>query len=54
MWSCRGALALRWALLVLAVDLVYSAIVVPISVGFQVNDLELSWACIVDIVAGTG
>ncbi|GAB4813507.1 hypothetical protein N2152v2_000553 [Parachlorella kessleri] len=50
--SCCTRWYRLWSMWILILDLTYSAFLLPISVGFLVNDLEWTWACIVDLVAG--
>ncbi|KAL4439851.1 hypothetical protein ABPG75_002852 [Micractinium tetrahymenae] len=52
MLSCRDRYYSFWVLFVLLLDLTYSAFLLPLSVGFQVNDLQWTWACFVDLAAG--
>ncbi|CAG9460821.1 unnamed protein product [Pedinophyceae sp. YPF-701] len=41
-----------WTLLILVVDSVYSAFIVPITVAFDLNPASWSWASVCDFVAG--
>lgn len=41
-----------WSTLILALDLVYTAFLIPILVAFEVSDVDWSWGCIVNFVAG--
>ena len=33
-------------------DLVYTAFLVPILVGFEVSDVDFGWGCLVNLIAG--
>lgn len=41
-----------WATLMVALDAVYTAFLVPIGVAFRLGDTNFSWGSIVDFVAG--
>ena len=41
-----------WATLMVAMDAVYTAFIVPIGVGFRLSDTNFSWGSITDFVAG--
>lgn len=47
----NGALQL-WTSWILLLDLIYTAFLVPILVGFQVPDIGWGWGCIINLVAG--
>eukprot|EP00887_Chlorella_sp_A99_P001755 scaffold19.g1755.t1 len=63
--SCYSRGYVAWALLILVLDLTWSSFLLPISIGFQarafvlvieplcVSDLEGTWACVIDLIAGT-
>ena len=33
-------------------DLVYTAFLVPILVGFEISDVDFGWGCLVNLIAG--
>lgn len=41
-----------WSNFILLLDATYTAFIVPILVGFQVSDVNLSWGCYIDLFAG--
>lgn len=41
-----------WTSWILLLDLVYTAFLVPILVGFQVPDIGWGWGCYVNLIAG--
>ena len=41
-----------WTSWILLLDLVYTAFLVPILVGFQVPDIGWGWGCFVNLIAG--
>ena len=41
-----------WAFMLIAVDAVYTAFIVPISVGFRVSDTQWNWVAVTDFTAG--
>ncbi len=41
-----------WASCILMLDLVYTAFLIPILVGFEVPDVGWGWGCIINLVAG--
>ena len=41
-----------WSTLILMLDLVYTAFLVPILVGFEVSDVDFGWGCLVNLIAG--
>ena len=41
-----------WSSMILALDLVYTAFLVPILVAFEVPDVGWTWGCLVNLIAG--
>ena len=33
-------------------DLIYTAFLVPILVGFEISDVDFGWGCLVNLIAG--
>ncbi|CAL8465088.1 g4623 [Coccomyxa elongata] len=42
-----------WSTLILALDLVYTAFLIPVLVAFEVPDTNWTWGCIINLTAGT-
>ncbi|BDA50689.1 probable potassium/sodium hyperpolarization-activated cyclic nucleotide-gated channel [Coccomyxa sp. Obi] len=42
-----------WSTMILALDLVYTAFLIPILVAFEVPDIGWTWGCIINLIAGT-
>ena len=42
-----------WAFLLIALDAIYTAFIVPVSVGFRVSDTQWNWVAVTDFTAGT-
>ena len=43
-----------WSGWIMLLDLIYTAFLVPILVGFEVPDIGWGWGCIINLVAGAG
>ncbi len=41
-----------WAMMMLLIDMSYTAYVVPIGVGFSISDTHWTWCAVVDFTAG--
>ena len=41
-----------WAFMLIALDAIYTAFIVPISVGFRVSDTQWNWVAVTDFTAG--
>ena len=41
-----------WAFMLIALDAIYTAYIVPISVGFRVSDTQWNWVAVTDFTAG--
>ena len=42
-----------WAFMLIALDAIYTAFIVPVSVGFRVSDTQWNWVAVTDFTAGT-
>ena len=43
-----------WANWILLLDCTYTALLVPVLVGYKVSDVNFSWGCYIDLIAGSG
>ena len=41
-----------WSSIILLLDLVYTAFLVPVLVGFEISDVDFGWGCLVNLIAG--
>ncbi len=41
-----------WAFMLIALDAIYTAFIVPVSVGFRVSDTQWNWVAVTDFTAG--
>lgn len=41
-----------WSSLILMLDLIYTAFLVPVLVGFELSDVDFGWGCLVNLIAG--
>ena len=41
-----------WSSVILMLDLIYTAFLVPVLVGFELSDVDFGWGCLVNLIAG--
>ena len=52
MFNPRNKVYKVWATMLIAMDAIYTAFIVPISVGFRASDTQWNWIAVTDFTAG--